>query len=145
MATLEERLETLLESTEGIREQIVEENRRAKSRARRHLAAIALALLVGVFGVKATVDANNERDSARVASCLQYNKQQAAQAGVEVGESEDFVSALEGRHPTAKLQAAAKAFNREHDRKINNAHAGRDCSPAGIRRYLSTPTTKERP
>lgn len=142
--TLEDRLEALLKSTEGIREGIAEENRRRDKRIRwTRNASILVALIavvgiaVGTVGIKTAVDANHERDSARVASCLQFNLQQKAQAAAEIAESRDFVAALvkdAGNSPAAV--ASGKAFDRSHDSLIGDAHASRDCTPAGIARYL---------
>lgn len=142
--TLEDRLEALLKSTEGIRAGIERENRRRDKKIKTNMFAIAFALVVGVvgitvggIGIKTAVDANHERDGARIASCIQYNLQQKAQAAAEIAESRDFVAALvedAGNSPAAV--ASGKAFDRSHDSLIGDAHASRDCTPAGIARYL---------
>lgn len=152
--SLEERLEVLLDSTEGIREQIRLENDASEERFRVNetrlrtnrrafiaaLIAAFLALIVGGLGVKTARDANADRDSARIASCKQYNRQQKVQIEAETIQSHDLVNALARgiSDPTRRAQQVA-LYNKTHDAIIAGGHPRRDCTPEGIRLYLSTP------
>lgn len=82
--------------------------------------------------------------AARVGSCEQYNAHERAQADIEISESHDqidlFVAASASRpgsDPVA-IQRFVVDYNRQHDASIRSAHASakRDCSLAGIDRFL---------
>lgn len=79
-----------------------------------------------------------DRDAARIGSCLQANIQQSQQADAEVKQSHDFIAQLTKGSVDPRLPARVKAYNDEHDALIRDSHALRDCSPAGIRKYLAT-------
>lgn len=114
------------------------------------LRAGAVAMLVALVGVTVGIVGAHDRavstrdtNAKRVASCLQFNVQQRNQRDAEVAESHDFVAALVGTAgSTPQAERLADSFNTNHDRLIRNSHADRDCTPAGIAKYLSTPTTK---
>lgn len=120
------------------------------------VAAIAvLAALIGIgIGAIGTRSAHRaERalaasqantQAARVGSCEQYNAHERAQADIEISESHDqidlFVAASASRpgsDPVA-IQRFVDDYNRQHDASIRAAHADakRDCTPAGIERFL---------
>lgn len=85
---------------------------------------------------------------ARVGSCQQYNRHERDQAAIEVGESHDqiglFVAAAPAGTDPAKVVMFVEDYNRQHDRKIRAVHedALRDCTPAGIERFLRGIPTK---
>lgn len=77
-----------------------------------------------------------ERDQARTFSCLQYNDTQKVQIQAEIKQSHDFVTALVGSNPSPETVKRALDFNVSHDVLIRSEHAPRDCSRAGIAKYL---------
>lgn len=103
------------------------------------LALALVAIAVGVQGHNALQDTNAERDQARTASCMQYNKQQLVQINAEVSQSHDFVSALTAGSTDPAIGEKAALYNQEHDALIRKSHPSRDCSPEGIAKYLSNP------
>lgn len=102
-----------------------------------------IGLGIGALGINTAHQTSRSTASARLASCLQYNKQQAAQVTAEISESHDFVTALVAdAGDSAAARARGAAFDVEHDQRIRNAHTSRDCTAAGIRLYLKTSTTR---
>jgi hypothetical protein len=151
-ADLGKRLEDVLDSTEKIRRNIEAENAKRDQRIRNNrllnAASIALAVIavtVGFGGYRAQLDANEARDSARVASCRQYNRQQAEEVRAEIKASHDLVNALaRGIKDPVERAAQVKAYNEPHDKLIREARTPRDCTSAGIAAYLSGTTTTEK-
>lgn len=74
---------------------------------------------------------------ARVASCNNSNVSELKQAVAERIESHDFVAALTAGATDPVVVAKGAAFNMTHDRIITGAHSLRDCSPAGIAKFLN--------
>lgn len=74
---------------------------------------------------------------ARVASCENSNVSELKQAAAEKIESHDFVAGLIAGSTDPAVIARGAAFNATHDRLITGAHSLRDCSPAGIARFLN--------
>lgn len=113
------------------------------------IASLALDLILSIgltFSIVAIERGNEARqretNTARVASCKQYNVQQSAQRDAEIAQSHDFVDALTKGipDPTRRAEIVA-AYNGPHDRLVRRGHALRRCSPAAIRQFLSNTTT----
>lgn len=153
------RFDAAVASVDRLYEEIARENairntenakrdQRIKTNRRWNRGVMVLALigiLVGVRGVRLQHEANASTKAARIGSCLQYNRQQADQTQAEISQSHDLIATLAKGAPKGPATDAAVArYNRSHDALIRGEHKARDCSPAGIKKYLSTPT-KETP
>lgn len=67
--------------------------------------------------------------------CVQYNAQQQV---VIAGDKAEIRILIEGLapHPTAVTEARIRAFLPIYDKVVDETHPFRDCTPAGIARYL---------
>ena len=150
--SLEQRLIALLESTEGIRSEIRVENVKRDKRIRTNQIAIIITSILGVIGISVGAAgfhsqqvANRNNAKARIASCLQYNQQQKDNAEIDIHDSHDLIALAIASNPKSKtanpktIKKFEDRFNKVHDASIRFRHAQhyRDCSPAGIRKYLS--------
>lgn len=140
---IERRLEDVLESTEGIREQIRLENVKRDRRIRLSRILILLVLVVAVvavfvaaFSVNSLNNYKHDTQRARVASCKQFNRQQNAQANAETVEIRAVVFAVVAGDRSAETQHRVEQFYLKYDRLIAASHPLRDCSADGIARYL---------
>lgn len=79
----------------------------------------------------------HERTQARVAACLQYNETQKVQTHAEIGQSHDLINALvKSATKSPALERSIANYNSAHDALIRSEHVLRDCTPAGIKKYL---------
>lgn len=155
---LQDRLDTLLESTESIRAEIKKENAKHDVRIRTNRRATFAAIIVGLLGVlvggagvdsahnasasahkanAAVVKSNRIVKISRTASCNQSVKFQLNQRAAEKDQIRVVVDALtaqEVRSPA--LTARIDAFYDTYDKKVDQDHELRDCSRAGIAKYL---------
>lgn len=137
-------LEAITASIDGVREDMAYEghkrDRRIKTNQRALLAAIlaaCLGIFVGSLGIKEERAAQRRTNAARVASCKQYNLQQAVQIGAEIDQSHDLVAALaKGVVDPVERKRAVTRYNKSHDALIRSEHMQRDCTAEGIRLYL---------
>lgn len=87
--------------------------------------------------------AETERTAtARVASCRQFNRQQHDNVAAQIQLSHDFVAALTAGSTNPATIARAHNFNATHDALITAKYPLRDCTAAGIARYLGLPPPK---
>lgn len=109
-----------------------------------------IGIAVGGFGLKATQDANSDRKQRTVASCQQYNIQQANQAQAEKDEERERRAAssvsitpiLDLLNITkAEYDALQAERLKKFDATVDRAHKLRDCSPEGIKAYFAATTT----
>lgn len=109
--------------------------------------AATTALLVVVLSVKGHVDSVARDDlkrtieqnaEARVAGCEQYNAQQEIVKAGDKAEIRIVVAALVP-HPSPAQQVRIDAFYRRYNHVVEITHPARDCSPAGIAKYLQQP------
>lgn len=162
---LEDRLDTLLESTEQIRHEIKTENTRTAKRIRTNrlvtfVVAVlgAIGILIGGIGVHSAHDArdsarkanaavvstNNVLATSRVASCNAYNANQDHEAGAQKGLIRVVVTAVTKNQPqTPRLKLGIKEFYVTYDKKVDSEYAHRDCSPAGIASFLHIPQSPQ--
>lgn len=137
-------IENLDASLEAVHQTLKIEGVKRDKRIRTNRAAIVLAMIiavvgigVGVRGIVAVNESNDERDQSRIGSCLQYNKQQDVQIAAEIAQSHDFVDALTQASTDPDIRTKVVAYDMEHDALIQRSHPHRDCSPEGITRYLN--------
>lgn len=74
---------------------------------------------------------------ARVAACQNSNVSELKQAAAEKIESHDFVAGLIAGSTDPAVIARGAAFNATHDLLITGAHSLRDCTAAGIAKFLN--------
>lgn len=141
---LGDQIDALDRSVTRVHETLKQEGIKRDKRIRTNRFAIGIATIaavigigVGAVGIRASDDANAVRDVSRIASCLQYNDQQAVQIQAEIKESHDLLAALEQASTDPDRVAKVALYNEKHDALIVKAHPDRDCSPAGIDEYLS--------
>jgi len=93
---------------------------------------------VGIGGIHAQNSTNANNKKARVASCLQYNRQQVQQAKAERDELRSLVDfASPAKLRTAEQQLKILKLEDIYDATVAKSHPPRDCSPSGISKYLS--------
>lgn len=146
--TLEDRLGSLLIAISELRSDIANENIQRDLRIRSSERAIfwsrvangvaGLVALAAVFvGFSARADLHSSlRNTAsqRIASCVQYNRQQVEQRNAEKSEIRQLTSLAQ-----AGQLAAVKKFLADYDATVDKAHTPRDCTAAGIEKYLDQP------
>ncbi len=136
----------------SVHETLKAEGVKRDKRIRSNRWATALAILaaligigVGILGVnagrssqRALDEANAQRNENKIAACLQYKKQQEQGIDSDIAQSHDLIDALAASSPqTPATDTAVVAYNEKHDALIREGHPLRDCSPAGIEKYLS--------
>lgn len=113
--------------------------------------AICVAIVaVAWLGFRAQVAGNEARDAvksnkaatteARIASCLQFNIQQAAIIDGDRQEIRKVVAALTAG-AAGPVSARVHTFLVDYDQTVIRTHPLRDCTPGGITLYLRGPTT----
>lgn len=152
---LTELLEEVLGSTKGIRDEMVIENRKRDTRIRTNRYAVVLAglaaligCIVGIQGQKAAHKATHavqiseqERTERTLASCLQANV--AADTAIKAADKHDIVLSnnLAPAPRTAKTQQRVDVFLKQEHQSAVEGNPLRDCSPAGIEKFLQVTTT----
>jgi hypothetical protein len=143
---LEHRLQVLLTSTEGIRKQLRLENQKRDRRIFWSRVLVVIALVVGAGGVFSGLRASNDlhtsnarTTNARIVSCDQYNVQERAQVHAEEAAWRNFGKAFIDADPSAR--DAILGFLPKQYALIIAAHKSRDCSPAGVAKYLGQAST----
>lgn len=167
---LEGRLDSLLESTESIRTEIKKENKKRDVRIRTNRVATFAAIVAAVIGIfiggvgvaEAHSAANSARQAnraaavivantnrSRKASCDQYNNQQTVLDAAQKDQIRVLVKAVTptGVRDTPELRKRIADFYVLYDKKVDQDYPARDCSPAGIAKYLhlSAPSTTTKP
>lgn len=142
----EEKLDDLLlaiDGEHGVNARLKDLKDSARTRTIVLVAAITVALAVAVVasgvGFKAANDLRTSKAAtqrARVASCHQFNVQQKAQANAETVEIRAVVFAIVAGDRSAETTHRVEQFYLKYDRLIAESHPLRDCTAAGINRYL---------
>lgn len=147
IADVIESVQTLAGQVRGLRDETARQSG-ALERSRTALVVVAIALVialaVGVLGAVAGMKANrvldqNEKDRRErsVASCQQQNDFYEKHNALVTNDQETFRIIIR-----ETISDAARTFAQERlDSFEANRIALRDCTPAGIARYLSTTTT----
>lgn len=82
----------------------------------------------------------DQTTAARFASCHQYNHQQDLQVDAEKTEIRFAVNQLTAHSTRPGISQDVTAFLEGYDTTVRNSHKPRDCSAAGIAKYLGLPT-----
>lgn len=101
-----------------------------------------VALVIAVIGIHAQVSSTNNTRHARVAACDQYNGQQSQ--GIVASDAHDVVEAA-NIAPLPRTPAVAKrveAYLKQEHTTAVKGHPLRNCSLAGIAKYLRGVTGK---
>ncbi len=146
-ASLGDRLKTINTTLEKLRADLARDNEKRDKRIRLHRIAIACAflvagfgVLVGAWGIHEVRNANDERDTARLAACRQYNEQEQQGIDASTAQSHDALVQLTGLAVDIGVQLPPgfiDSYNERHDKLIRMGHPLRDCTPAGIDKYLN--------
>lgn len=100
------------------------------------------AIVIGAYGWRATVDANTQRDAARIASCKQSNKAVQATADADKASFHDFIDYLVSLSARPVDKTLVKVAKDTQDAKIQRRAdlppLHRTCTTAGIRKYLAS-------
>lgn len=152
------RIDRLSESVDRLAVEYSTENLKRDERIKASQRAIRWAIGVAAFGLVVALvavsaglwgitvgnrSAHNLHESqqatqvARIASCMQSNRQQTDNVAAQIKLSEDFVAALTAGTTRPEIAARAAAFNKAHDDLIRHAYPLRDCSPAGVAAFLN--------
>lgn len=121
-------------------------NARLKRTRRRELAfrggvlVLILVIVLVVSGLRATVERQNaDRAAARVAACVNANKERAQVRAAIVTTADSSVRAVIPPHPTpdqaAKVQPFLDAYHAGAEAGVKAGLPDRDCSPTGIAAY----------
>lgn len=159
VSTLEDMADRLDEKLGGLRTDMAVEAEKRDKRIRTNRITTWAAVLVGVLGivvgavgVVAALDARSnlaaylaDRNVARVASCFQSNEAVQKNADVVKQNFDDFIDLLVSyAGGTADVQKVQNAKDRQHasiqkvaDTPLAKGGLRRDCSPAGIKAFLS--------
>lgn len=153
--TIEQRLDAVLVSTEKIRGEIANENRKRDQRirwSRRMIGAVFLvavvAVIVAVFARNDLRESNRNTTAARIASCKQQNI--ATQQSIRHEERGNVILAnnIAPLPRSAETQRRVDNFLAQENAETIAARSGarangyngpyRDCTPAGVSNYLRT-------
>lgn len=103
------------------------------------IAAAVVAIVVAVVATHELAAYKADNQAARVASCEQFNMQAAAGRAADKAN----IRVLTAQAGPATDPAHIRAFLAQYDASVDRGHPTRDCSPAGIAKYLSGTTTTE--
>lgn len=138
-----ERLESLQDSIDGLRE---DTKQRIRSSRKAIIAVAAIALLgivVGAVGIRQVHDANASRAQRTLAACLQANEQTKRAITAAEATSDNFIDYLgdagkaNPQTDPVKLQQFVDGAKAAQHRVIEKNYPKRDCSPVGINRFYS--------
>lgn len=79
----------------------------------------------------------SEISTSRVASCNQSNTQQTDQAKAEKAEIRILIAALAQGTTDPSISDRIKTFYKDYDAQVDSAHPQRDCTTAGIAKFLN--------
>lgn len=153
---IEDRLVALLNSVEKTRLEIHDENIKRDKRIETNNNSIRntkifaffvsiIALIAVVVAVTSSYDLHQFRSStqsARVASCIQFNNNQLGQIKAEKSEIRKVVAATQ-QNPSAQDKKLIDVFLQDYDKTVTKSHPLRDCTKQGIQKYLKTVDTTE--
>lgn len=120
------------------------EGKKRDRRIRTNKILVGLTIVLAVIGIWTGISgkielnqAKQNNQTARINSCLQYNKQQDVIIAAQIAESHDLVNALAAGNHAPDVDEQVAAFNKRHDGLITKSYPLRDCSPEGIEKYLN--------
>jgi hypothetical protein len=141
-------LRILSKQLDDVRADYARENVKRDRRIRLHRFAIAAAfalgavgILVGWYGRKAVNENEDARRERTIASCLQYNLDQEREVVGDVRQAHTIADALAPEPRSAEIERRVQTYLDNAEAESRKANAPRDCSPEGIRKYLSTQTS----
>lgn len=156
---LNARLDLMIDKIDVLRQETEREGEKRDTRIRTNrilngfaFVLVVVAIFIALAGIRAQDNASASSHDARIASCNQYNMQQHAQAQAERSEfgalDAAFRAAVAANPPgTAEEAARTAAFFRDLDTRIARAvvagHQQRDCTPEGIKKFLTPTRTTE--
>jgi hypothetical protein len=96
------------------------------------------AVVLSLISLDALNRFEQERGDARHASCVAFNDQQRRSVDANEAQLRVVIEALTaGREQTEEGKARIQTLYEMHDRVIEDAFPGRDCTPTGIEAYFS--------